>query len=498
MIINGIKIEGITSDSRQVKKDYVFVALTGEEKDGNEFIDEAVKSGASIIYTESDIYRNDCIIKKTDDGRKKLADLCNEFYGYPSEKLFVIGVTGTNGKTTTTNLIYNILKESGIAVGLIGTLDIKIGKKQYPSKLTTPSAEDIYYYLNEMVQDNIRVAVLEVSSHGLKTDRVHGVEFDIGIHTNIDQDHMNFHKTKTDYIKSKKKLFDSLSPGKIALINHDDKNGLKMLEGNNEILVISYGLSSKSTVTASSIDTDLLTSFNYCLQRGITTLSGVEIDPFEYPIVSNLLGNHNIYNSLSAISACLLLDAPIDKIVKAIKDYPPVLRRMQIIYKNEYTVIDDYCHNRSSYEAVFNTIQNLQYNDLYIVNGIRGNRGADINRQNAEVLKQWYQILNVKKLIITDSVDCVDNLNRVSSEEREVYFEVLKDNSLLFKYEATLRNAIGEVIKELKHGDILLLLGAQSMDNGKCIFLDSIKEKESYSVDLSQSKKYNNMYNNNH
>ena len=151
MIIDGIKIKGITSDSRKVKKDYVFVALSGEKKDGNEFIDESVRNGASIVYTENDIYRNDCIIKKIDDGRKKLADLCNEFYDYPSEKLFVIGVTGTNGKTTTTNLIYHILKECGIAVGLIGTLYIKIGEKQYPSKLTTPSAEDIYYYLNEMV-----------------------------------------------------------------------------------------------------------------------------------------------------------------------------------------------------------------------------------------------------------------------------------------------------------------------------------------------------------
>ncbi|MBU5677041.1 UDP-N-acetylmuramyl-tripeptide synthetase [Alkaliphilus sp. MSJ-5] len=496
MMIDGIKIKGITSDSRQVRKDYVFVALTGENKDGNKFIDEAVESGAVIVYTEKDIYRKDCIVKKVNNGRKKLAELCNEFYGYPSEKLLVIGVTGTNGKTTTTNLIYHILKEAGIAVGIIGTLHIKIGKKQYPSKLTTPITEDIYYYLNRMVEENIRVAVLEVSSHGLKTDRVYGVKFDIAIHTNINQDHLNFHKTITDYIKSKKKLFDSLAAGKIALINHDDNYGLKMLEGNNEILIISYGLSSKSTVTASSIDTDFLTSFNYCLQRGITTLSGVEIEVFEYPINSNLLGNHNIYNALSAISTCLLLDVPIEKIAKAIKSYPPVTRRMEIIYKDKYTVIDDYCHNPASYEAVFHTIQTLQYNNLYIVNGIRGNRGLDINRRNAEVLKQWYEILNVRKLIITDSVDCVDNLNRVSNEERQAYFEVLKDSLFLFKYEASLRNAIKEILKELKPNDILLLLGAQSMDKGKSIFLDLINEKESINIIQQQSKIYDNIFDN--
>lgn len=495
MIIDGIKIKGITSDSRQVKKDYIFVAVTGEKEDGNHFIDDAVKKGAAIIYTESDIYRTDCVIKKTYDGRKQLANLCNEFYDYPSEKLFVIGVTGTNGKTTTTNLIYNILNEAGIAVGLIGTLNIKIGDKQYPSKLTTPSAEDIYYYLNEMVKENIKVAILEVSSHGLKTDRVYGVEFDIGIHTNIDEDHINFHKTKTDYVKSKKKLFDSLQPGKIALINHDDRYGLKMLEGNNSILVISYGLSSKATVNASSIDTYLSTSFNYCLQRGITTLSGIELEPFEYPIVSNLLGNHNIYNALVSISACLLLDVSIDKIAKAIRKYPAIQRRMDIIYNDKYTVIDDYCHNPSSYEAVFHTIQNFQYNNLYIINGIRGNRGLDINRRNAEILKQWYEILGVKSLIITDSTDCVDNINSVSSIEREAYFEILNNGSIPFKYEASLRNSIGEVIKELGSKDMLLLLGAQSMDKGKDIFYTLIEENKNYNIVQSKSKIYDNIYN---
>ncbi len=494
MIIDGIKVKGITSDSRQVRNDYVFVAITGEKEDGNNFIDEAVRRGAVIVYTEHDVSRRDCIVKKVDNGRVKLAELCNEFYSDPSEKLIVIGVTGTNGKTTTTNLIYHILKEAGFSVGLIGTLCIKIDEKQYPSKLTTPSVEDTYYYLNKMVEEKVKIAVLEVSSHGLKTNRVYGVNFDIAIHTNIDLDHLNFHKTITDYIMSKKKLFDSLSPGKIALINYDDKYGIKMLEGNKEILVISYGLSSKSTVTASSIDSDFITSFNYCLQRSITTLSGVELEPFEYPVVSNLIGNHNIYNALSAISTCLLLDAPIEKIAKAIKNYPAVLRRMQIIYKKEFTVIDDYCHNPSSYEAVFNSVQNLQYNNLYIVNGIRGSRGVDINRRNAEILKQWYEILNIKGLVITDSKDYVDNMNRVREEEREAYFEVLNDSSIPFKYESSIKNAISEILKEIKYGDILLLLGAQSMDKGKSIFLDLITDKENLVTTYSQHKGYDSIY----
>ncbi len=477
MLIDGIKIRGITSDSRKIKKDYVFVAIKGETQDGNDFINIAIKKGAIIVYTEKDLCVENCIIKKVKDTRKTLAELCNKFYNYPSDKLIVIGITGTNGKTTTANLINHIIKSYGIKSGLIGTLNIKINEKLYSSKLTTPSTEDVYYYLNKMVEEDIKIVVMEVSSHGLKHERVHGIKFDIAIHTNIEEDHFNFHKTIDDYINSKKKLFDNLHTGKIALINHDDKYAMNMLKDNSNILVITYGLSSKSTVNASSIDTGLTSCFNYCLQRGITTLSGMEIELFEYPIVSNLLGNHNIYNALSAVTTCLLLDIPISCIASAMKDYIVVARRTEIIYNEEYIVIDDFCHNPSSYEATLSTIQNLQYKYLYIINGIRRKRGAYINFENAKILKQWYDILNIKNLIITDSLDYVDNENLATLEEKTAYFNVFKGSRFKLKYNPFLRSAIEEIIKEVKAGDMVLLLGAKSMNEAKSIFLNTINKK---------------------
>lgn len=319
MLIDGIKIKGITSDFRRVKKDYVFVAITEKARDGNDFIDLAVQKGAVIIYTEKDIHKKDCIVKKVGNTRKTLAELCNEFYDYPSDKFFVIGVTGTSGKMATANLIHHIISSYGIKSGIIGTLNIKINRKKYPVKFTTLTTEDIYYYLNEMVEENIRVVIMEVSSYELKYEKVYGIKFDIAIHTTIGQNYFNFRSAADDYVRTKKKLFNGLYTGKIALINYDDKHALNMLKNNNNILVITYGLGSKSTVNASSIDIGFTTSFSYCLQRGITTLSGVEIEPFEYPIVSNLLKNYSIYNALSAITACLLLDIPISDIVSAIK-----------------------------------------------------------------------------------------------------------------------------------------------------------------------------------
>ncbi len=319
MLVDGIKVRGVTSDFGQVEKDYIFVDITNKTRNNNDSIDSAIKKGAVIVYTERDVYKKNCIIKKVDDTIKTLAELCNEFYDYPSDKCFVIGVTGISGRTRTINLIHRIVDNYGIKIGIIGTLNVKIGEKQYSSGSAALTTEDIYYYLNKMVEEDIKVVVMDIPLYGLKYEKVYGIKFDIAIHTNTKQNHFNLRETFDDYIESKKQLFDNLHTGKIALINYDDRYALNMLKNNSNILVITYGLGLKSTVNASSIDTDFMMSFNYCLQRGITTLSGTEIEPFEHPIVSNSLKGHDIYNALSAITTCLLLNIPIKGIVSAIK-----------------------------------------------------------------------------------------------------------------------------------------------------------------------------------
>lgn len=475
MIIDNIEIKGVTCDSRKVKRGYVFVALKGEEKDGNDFIDEAIDKGASIIFTESDIVKENVLVKKVENSRQTLGDLCNAFYDYPSEKLKVVGVTGTNGKTTTTHLIYHMLKSYGISTGLIGTLNVKINDKEYKTKLTTPDAEVIYAYLNKMVKEKVEVVVMEVSSHGLKNDRVWGIKYDIAIHTNIERDHMNFHKTLEDYITSKKKLFDYLPQGKVAIINLDDDHSLRLLDNNSRILVVTYGLGVKATITASSIDTDFTTSFTFCLQRGVTTMAGVDIEAFEYPIKTSLLGIHNIYNILAAVTCGLILDVPINQIANSIKNFAGVPRRMEIIYKGAYTIIDDFSHNPASYEAVFESVQSMQYRNLYIVNAIRGSRGVDINYEIAEVLKQWHPILKIQDMIITSSSDYTDFMDVVSKEERDIFIKVLSRNNIFFKYQDNLKDSIKNAVSMLEKGDMLMLLGAQGMNHGAEVCMSIIK-----------------------
>ncbi|GAB6086819.1 Mur ligase family protein [Alkaliphilus crotonatoxidans] len=475
MIIDGVQVNGVTSDSRKVKPGFIFVAIKGDHSDGNNFIEEAIAAGASVIYTEGDLQDERVIIKKVKDARKKLSELCNEFYDFPAKKLKVIGVTGTNGKTTTTHLIHHILRENGITAGLIGTLDIKINDKSYETTLTTPIAEEVYYYMHKMVESGIKVVVMEASSHGLKSERVHQIDFDVAVHTNIEKDHLNYHKTFEDYVASKKKLFDQLSSGSYAVINIDDENSLKLLENNQRAVVLTYGLNKKSTITASSIDGDGAIFFNYCLQRGISTLSGVVIDPFEYPIELRLIGDHNVYNALAAISCCLLLDLDIEKIAKAIRGFKSLPRRMEIIYQDDYVVIDDFCHNPASYEAVFASVQGMQYNDLHIICCIRGNRGTEINMDNARVLKQWVTLLNVKSLVVTASKDCTQLKDEVDYREREGFLGVLSQENIPYHYEERLQNAIERVKPQLKKNDLVLLLGSQGMDKAAKIWLKDTK-----------------------
>ena len=206
MLIDGIKIKGITSDFRKVKEDYVFVAITEEVHDGNNFIDLAIQKGATIIYTELDIYKKNCIVKRVENTRRILAELYNEFYDYPSDKFFVIGVTGTRGKTRIANLIHHIINRYGIKSGVISSLDIKINEKKYPLESTNLATEDIYYYLNRMVDEGIKVVVMEVSSYGLECETVYGIKFDIAIYTNIRRSYPDFNKIINLYYRQSQLL----------------------------------------------------------------------------------------------------------------------------------------------------------------------------------------------------------------------------------------------------------------------------------------------------
>lgn len=467
MKTDGIKITGITCDSNKVQKGFAFIAIKGLRHNGNHYINDAIKRGASIIYTEEDIKHDNIPVIKVENSRKKLAELLNKFYDYPSQKLILVGITGTNGKTTTSYMLEHILKNAGIRAGVIGTLGIRFGGNHIPTNLTTPEPEVLFHTLNEMVKEKIEVVIIEISSHGLKLMRVDGLNFDIAIHTNIGFDHINFHKTKSDYIKSKKILFDSLKKNGISIINIDDKEGLKLIEGNSNTIAVTYGLNPKASITASSLKLSDNIKFNLYIQRGLTALNSVEIEPMEIPIIMKLIGRHNVYNSLAAISGALCFGVQPYDIAKSLSGFTGIDRRLNVIYNNYYLMIDDFCHNPSGYEVVFEAIQTLDFNKLIIVNAIRGSRGVEINRANAKVIGVWCSTMKKIRLFLTLSEDVVGPEDKVRDEEILAYKTALDKMGIQYLIFDTLNGVLKEALKIVEKNDLILMLGAQGMDEGK-------------------------------
>ncbi len=477
-MIDGIDIKGITCDSRKVKKDYVFVAIKGFSEDGNDYINNAIEKGAKIIYTERDITNKKIPIYKVNNARVKLAELLNEFYDYPSEKVRLIGVTGTNGKTTTTHLINEIFKKSDYKTGLIGTLGTKIDDDYISTFLTTPDPENLFFLLDKMVKEKVDVVVMEVSSHGLKFYRTYGLQFDVAIHTNIDRDHMDLHGTMEDYINSKKRLFNSLRSNKLAVLNIDDDNSKNMIDGNDRIFIISYGLNNRATVTASSIEIIDKIRFILCLRRGITTINGVDIEPFEFSVKLNILGKHNIYNALAAISVALYFGIDSKTIKKALGKFNGIRRRLEKIYDDKFLVIDDYSHNPLGYQVVFETLQNIEYNDIILINAIRGGRGKEINRKNVEEILVWHKILGIKNIILSTSDDVVEGKDKVREDEIKGAINVFAKTKTGYELYDSLEKGIGRSLDLVSRGDVILLLGSQGMDKGKEIFFKLLDGKK--------------------
>lgn len=470
MHIMNMEIFGITCNSKKVKKGFIFVAICGQKFDGNDYIDEAINNGAVIIYTEKDIKNKEIPVIRVENSRIKLAELLNKFYDYPTDDMTIIGVTGTNGKTTTTHLIDDIFKKANKKTALIGSLGLKINDEYTDINMTTPDSENLYEILFRLRKQNIEVVIMEVSSHALKLYRTHGINFDVAILTNIDIDHMDFHNSFQDYLNSKKRLFNSLDKNKLAIINIDDNNSKKILEGNNHVLTIAYGLNSKSSITASSIQMDENLSFTVCIQRSIISDKGNEYEPQEFNVFMNISGIYNVYNSLAAISCALYYDIDINIIRKSLSNIKNISRRFEKIHDSNFIVIDDFCHNPASYQAVLDRVRSLKYNKIIIVNAIRGSRGIKINKENAYVLASWYELFNNPKIIVTLSDDVVDINDKVNEDEINQYKYIFRDYEVEYELYDSLYFSIKKAINYADEDDIILLLGSQGMNKGKEIF----------------------------
>ena len=357
-----LSINKIEFDSRLISDGDMYIAITGVNVDGHSFISQAIQNGANCIVCEKtpDIKTDGIVYVNVKSSRKALAIISSNYFDNPSSKLNLIGVTGTNGKTTIATLLFDLYTELEIKSGLISTVKISYDNKNFQANQTTPDSLSINRFLSEMVNSNVRYCFMEVSSHGIDQNRTDGLVFKGGIFTNLTHDHLDYHESFENYRDTKKQFFDSLSNNSFALINNDDKNGMVMLQ-NTIADKYTYSLNSVSDFKAKILES----SFDGML---------LKINSTEF--WSKLVGKFNAYNILSVYSAASILGLPKNELLKAMSSLDAVAGRFQFYKKNKITAIVDYAHTPDALENILKSINEIKTseNNLITVVGCGGNR----------------------------------------------------------------------------------------------------------------------------
>ncbi len=358
-----INVYAVNFDSRKIEKDHLFVAIRGLVADGHDYIETAIKKGATSVVCESLPKKLDDNVTyvEVDNSNKALAIIASNFYENPSKNIRLVGVTGTNGKTTVTSLLYQLFKKAGYKVGLLSTVKIMVDETEYKATHTTPDSLTINKYLSEMNAEGVEFCFMEVSSHGIHQYRTEGLHFEGGIFTNLSHDHLDYHKTFAEYRDVKKKFFDELSSEAFALVNVDDKNGSVMLQ-NTKAKKHTYALKQYA---------------DYKTQILENQFGGLLLKVDDNEVWTRLIGNFNAYNVLSIYATAELLGLEKVEILRLISDLESVSGRFQYVVSDEkITAIIDYAHTPDALKNVLETINSIRTKneELITVVGCGGDR----------------------------------------------------------------------------------------------------------------------------
>lgn len=436
-----MEINKICYDHRKIEKDDLFIAIVGTNVDGHKFVEEAIKNGArAVIITEDiNIKCEETTVIKVQDGRKTLAIISSNYYGNPSSKLKLIGITGTNGKTTSTFMVKSILESEGYKVGLIGTIANYIGRKKINSSHTTPESLELHKLFKEMVDEGMEYCVMEVSSHSLSLNRVYGVNFEYGIFTNLTRDHLDFHKTFENYFEAKFKLFEM---SKKVVVNIDDEYGEKIVELLREDetkKIITYAIDKESDYRA--YDEKIFSR-------------GVEFKVSHEGSTENLYcalpGRYNIYNSLGSIIVSLEEGIKLEDIKSSLENVM-VPGRCEIVTKNknlDFDIIVDYAHTPDGLQNILSTAREFTRGKLISVFGC----GGDRDRTKRPIMGKIGCDLSDIAVITSD--------NPRTEEPMSIIEDILKGlDSENYIVVENRREAIKKAILEAKSGDVIVIAG---------------------------------------
>ena len=348
-------VSEIIFDSRKAKTGSLFVAVRGTQVDGHDFLESAIQKGSDMIVCETlpETLNETVTYIQVSDSAAALGQMASNFYEHPSTKLKLIGVTGTNGKTTTVTLLYRLFSDLGYKVGLLSTVENIIAGQVIPSTYTTPDAVQINALIEEMVDSGCEYAFMEVSSHAIQQHRITGLTFTGGLFTNISHDHLDYHKTFKAYIKAKKMFFDILESSAFALTNIDDRNGLVMLQ-NTKARKLTYGLRRPADFKAKIIE---------------NSLSGLYLELDKQELFARLIGQFNAYNLLSVYSVAVLLEQDKFEVLQSLSKLKSAEGRFDYVLSKDQkiTAIVDYAHTPDALEKVLSTIDKLKSGNTKVI-----------------------------------------------------------------------------------------------------------------------------------
>lgn len=436
-----IEITELVNDSRKVVEGSVFVCISGAVVDGHDFVEDVVKKGATAVIVEKDVVAPEHVtVIKVADTRYALALTAAAYFGYPADQLKVIGITGTKGKTTTTYMVKSILEKVGHKVGLIGTIEAIIGDEVIPAKNTTPESFTIHEYFRKMVNAGCDCVVMEVSSQGLMLHRTAGIPFEIGIFTNLGEDHIgpNEHKDFEDYKRCKGLLFKQC---KYGIANVDDEHFADVF-ADATCQIETFGFSEKADLRAN--DTKLVSRPGYL---GIDyKVSGL----MNFDVEIDIPGKFSVYNSLTAIAVCRHFDVPVEKIVEALRTAKVKGRIEMVKVSEDFTLMIDYAHNAMSLESLLGTLKEYHPKRLVCLFGCGGNRAKARRYEMGEVSGRLADltIITSDNPRFEEPQDILDDIKIGLAKTDGKYVEIIDR-----------KEAIRYAIEEAQVGDVIVLAG---------------------------------------
>ena len=434
------EVSGVESDSRQVKPGYLFVAVRGASVDGHTFIPQAMAQGAKVIVCEEfpTELNGEVSYIKVDDSAVVFGMLASAWYGNPSRELTLVGVTGTNGKTTTATLLYEMFRSLGYKAGLLSTVCNYIDTVKVPATHTTPDPLHLHRLLREMVDAGCQYAFMEVSSHSAAQHRIAGLDFDGAIFTNLTRDHIDYHKTVEAYLKAKKSFFDGLPEGSFALTNIDDKSGLVMLQ-NTRAEKHTYSLRTMADFKARIIE---------------SRIDGMTLEINGKTVEVMFVGKFNAYNLLAVYGATCLLGQNPDEVLRKMSLLVPVAGRFQTLHSSRgYTVIVDYAHTPDALNNVLTSIREVLGNRGHIITVV----GAGGNRDKGKRPMMAREAVNLSdRVILTSDNPRFENPNDILNDMLAGLDAEQRRKTLT---QVDRREAIRTATQFANPGDVILVAG---------------------------------------